>query len=366
MLRPALKPGHNPTRLADGSVLMGARIYGHLTELKDESGLVWPLCALLDGTRTVESLTQIMADEQGATGAQVREILNLFRECGWLSDSAAPIPASLTTELLDRHSRTLDFFANIDMSPRTNHYEILDRLRGASAVVIGVGGVGSAAAAGLVATGAGHVHCVDFDHVEISNLNRQLLYSGKDLGRLKVEAAAEHLRELDASVTITAANLEVRDLADAAKVIKGADVVFNCADTPAGIYSLVNAACYQAGIPWLMAGYSGAKYSLVTFIPGQTACHSCLRAGHLDVKREETYLPGGPALRAFHGVIAASAQIAGHAMALEGIYLLLGMPVQTAGRELHRHLTDYEHFYYLGAEPRPDCLVGCGSMLDPG
>lgn len=48
-------------------------------------------------------------------------------------------------------------------------------------------------------------------------------------------------------------------------------------------------------------------------------------------------------------------------MALEALDLILGMPVQTAGREFHWHLTDYEHHFYREAQPRPDCPVGCGA-----
>jgi hypothetical protein len=65
----------------------------------------------------------------------------------------------------------------------------------------------------------------------------------------------------------------------------------------------------------------------------------------------------------FHPVVAASAQIAGNQLALEGIRLLLGMPVQTAGLELSRNLLDYTHYYVQKAEPLPDCPVGCGRLL---
>jgi hypothetical protein len=61
--------------------------------------------------------------------------------------------------------------------------------------------------------------------------------------------------------------------------------------------------------------------------------------------------------------MAASAQISGHYLAFETIRLLLGMPVQTAGRELHRYLIDYDEQYYVDTRPRPDCPVGCGEML---
>ncbi len=363
MLMPALKPGQDPALRADGSVWVGARVYGHLTELEDKSGLVWPLCGLLDGTNNIDSLVDRMVADHGATADQVHQILELFRDSGWLLDRAAPVPADLTAQELERHSRTLEFFTNIDTSPRTNPYELLCLLRNARAVVLGLGGVGSAAASGLVATGIGQVHCVDFDRVELSNLNRQLLFTEQDLGRVKVEAGADRLRGLDSGTVVTTADMKLESVAGIAAAIAGADVVLCCADTPAEFDGWVNEACFEAGIPWLTASYAGAKYSLATYIPGRTGCFACLKAAHAESMRAgglsiEIQLPK------FRGVIAASAQIAGHAMALEGAYLLLGMPVQTAGRELHRHLTDYEHYYFLEAGPRPDCPISCGALLE--
>jgi molybdopterin/thiamine biosynthesis adenylyltransferase len=363
MLMPALKPGQDPSLRPDGTVWVGARVYGHTTELEDESGLLWPLCGLMDGTNTVDVIVEKMGAVHGATADQVHQILDLFRESGWLLDQAAQPPADLTPQDLERHSRTLEFFTNIDTSPRTNPYELLSRLRGARAVVLGLGGVGTAAATSLVATGIGQLHCVDFDRVELSNLNRQLLFTEHDVGRVKVEAGAERLRAIDSGCTVTTADRALGGVPDIALAIAGADVVFACADTPAEINAWVNEACFEAGIPWLTASYAGAKYSLATYVPGRTGCCACLTAAHAESVRElgsRTEI----ALPEFRGVIAASAQIAGHAMALEGTYLLLGMPVQTAGRELHRHLTDYEHHYFLEAAPRSDCPVKCGALLE--
>jgi molybdopterin-synthase adenylyltransferase len=363
MQRPALKPGQDPSLRPNGAIWVGARIYGHITELEDESGLVWPLCGLLDGTNSVDALVKRMAADHGATADQVHQILDLFRDSGWLVDQAAPVPDGLTARELDRHSRTLEFFTNIDTTPRTNPYELLSRLRSARVVVLGLGGVGSATASGLVATGIGQVHCVDFDRVELSNLNRQLLFTEADLGQSKVEAAARRLRAIDSGTVITTADIRLDGVSDIASAIAAADLVFSCADTPAEFTGWVNQACFEAGIPWLTAWYAGPKYSLVTYIPGRTGCFSCLMAAHAEGMREGGQ-PTDLVLPRFRGVIAASAQIAGHAMAMEGLYLLLGMPVQTAGRELHRHLTDYEHHYFLESAPRPDCPVGCGALLE--
>ena len=64
MLMPALKPGQDPSLRPDGTVWVGARVYGHTTELEDESGLLWPLCGLMDGTNTVDVIVEMFKSIQ--------------------------------------------------------------------------------------------------------------------------------------------------------------------------------------------------------------------------------------------------------------------------------------------------------------
>ena len=77
-----------------------------------------------------------------------------------------------------------------------------ERLKAGSVLVVGAGGLGSPISLYLAAAGVGRIVLVDFDRVEGSNLQRQILYGQKDLGRLKVEAAAERLRDLNPGVVI--------------------------------------------------------------------------------------------------------------------------------------------------------------------
>jgi len=372
-----IKPGYSLHRLENGAVWIGPQIPGESTEITDDAGVVWPICRRLDGTRSREVLVQEVFAEQSpgaeTTAGEIGEIIDFFIASGWVLDTAAPVPSELSDREIERYQRNAQFFSSIDLRPETTGYGLQARLKAARVAVLGLGGVGSAAAASLTGCGIGSLHCLDHDTVELSNLNRQLLYTERDIGRSKVEAGVEHLRSRNSDIAITGAQTRLDGPDDIMRAVKDCDAFLLCADQPGQpgeeMEEWANAAAYACGVPWLTTAYSGPKYSLACFIPGRTVCFWCLYAQHRQeqrsmgirvdpeylVRRDETDNP----------VIAPTAQIAGHFMAMETVRLLLGMTVPTAGRELHRYVVDYDEQYYLEAQPRPDCPVGCGALMRP-
>jgi sulfur-carrier protein adenylyltransferase/sulfurtransferase len=103
------------------------------------------------------------------------------------------------------------------------------RLRSASVLVVGSGGLGSPLLLYLTAAGVGHIGIVDDDRVELSNLHSQVLFGMGDLGKLKVEAAVERLKALDPDVRIDLYNVRLDD-ANAEGIIGGYDVVADGSD----------------------------------------------------------------------------------------------------------------------------------------
>lgn len=365
----AFKFGHEPELRPDGAVWIGPNLSGRATELREESGALWELCGLLDGTRDkAQVVDEVAASRTDVTAAQLGEILDYFVESGWLFDTGAPVPPELTDRDLDRHSRGAAFLSSVDFRPESTGYGLQAKLKAANVVVLGLGGVGSAVAMGLAASGIGRLHCVDHDTVELSNLNRQMLYTEQDIGSAKADAAVKRLRSLNSDIEITGADVLLDGPQSLARECAGADAVVLCADTPPTIIrKWTDEYAFEHAVPWLCAHYTGPKFSTAAFIPGKTACHSCLRATTAARQRIDGRSPEFPAFvgaSATHqAVLAPSAQIAGYYLVMETIRLLIGLEVQTAGRELCRFLTDYEQYYYLEAEPQPDCAVRCGALL---
>jgi bacteriocin biosynthesis cyclodehydratase domain-containing protein len=148
-------------------------------------------------------------------------------------------------------------------------------------VVLGCGGLGSWAATGLALAGVGRLTLVDDDTVELSNLNRQLLFRKSDIGRLKTEAAQESLTAINPDLDVTTVGKRAETASELAALAVEADFLVMTADHPP--YELartVNLACLSASTPWISAGQIPPLIRVgPTVIPGQTPCHDCQEAG---------------------------------------------------------------------------------------
>src|SRR5262249_30754216 len=122
-----------------------------------------------------------------------------------------------------------------------------EKLKNARVVVIGAGGLGAPVLSYLAAAGIGHLVIVDFDTVSLSNLQRQVLFTQKDLGKEKAIVAADRLKELNPLVNIEAKVLPLTS-ANALDVLKGNHVVVDCTDNFPARY-LLNDACVLLGLP---------------------------------------------------------------------------------------------------------------------
>ena len=139
------------------------------------------------------------------------------------------------------------------------------RLAQATVLMIGAGGLGSAASIYLAAGGVGHIILVDFDRVDLSNLQRQILYKTADIGRLKVESGADHLRALNPDVKLTLIDrmLAEDELADYAEQ---ADIIVDASDNFATRFA-VNRASVATGTPLVSAAAIRFEAQISVFNP---------------------------------------------------------------------------------------------------
>jgi molybdopterin/thiamine biosynthesis adenylyltransferase len=215
------------------------------------------------------------------------------------------------------------------------------RLARARALVVGVGGLGAPAAATLARAGVGTLGLVDPDVVELSNLHRQPLYATADVGRAKVEVAAERLRALHPGVRI-----EVRRerLGPDAAGVRGFDVVLDGTDTIAAKFA-VNDAAVAAGVPLVHAGVLGFRAQLMTVLPGASACYRCVF--------EEAPPPGDVPSCQEAGVLGPVTALVAALQAAEAIGLLAGRGAAWVDRLLAIDLATGRHrLVPLPAGPR--------------
>lgn len=197
------------------------------------------------------------------------------------------------------------------------------RLRDASVLVVGLGALGSPAALYLAAAGIGHLGLLDDQRVELSNLNRQVLYQQADLGRLKVEAAKDRLLALDPLLRVDAL-VETFRAANAGTLVNAYDLVVDGTDTFETKFLLNDAAIilrrplvHGAALQW------GGQ--VMTILPGGP-CLRCLF--------HEPPEPGVVQSCEEAGILGAVTGVIGSMQAEEAIKVLLGKGETLKGRIL--------------------------------
>jgi molybdopterin/thiamine biosynthesis adenylyltransferase len=151
--------------------------------------------------------------------------------------------------------------------------EAQQRLGQARVVSIGAGGVKSPLLYYVAAAGIGTLRIIDFDRVELSNLNRQILFTVEDIGRNKAETARDRLRLLNDEISVEAVSERV-DEANIHDLLKGFDIVVEGGDSLTGRL-LVNDYCARIGTPMVHASAQYGYGYILTYLPGRSACFRC-------------------------------------------------------------------------------------------
>lgn len=141
-------------------------------------------------------------------------------------------------------------------------------------LVIGAGGLGSSAGFYLAAAGVGTIGIVDFQKVSLSNLQRQIAHTTRDIGRAKVKSAAVTFRALNPEITIREHKVRFTTK-NARDILADYDFVLDCTDNLESKF-LIADACHFVLKPYSHAGITGYDGQTMTVLPGNTACYRCV------------------------------------------------------------------------------------------
>lgn len=229
------------------------------------------------------------------------------------------------------------------------------KLLEAKVLLIGAGGLGSPAAMYLAAAGVGTLGIVDFDTVDLSNLQRQLLHSTADVGRPKVESAADRIKAINPDVKVIPFR-EPLNSANALEIIRDFDIVLNGSDNFPTRY-LVNDACQFLRKPLVDASIFMFEGQVTVYMPQALEmgieggpCYRCLYP--------DPPPPGEVPSCAEAGVLGVLPGIVGSMQAVEAIKLILGTGEPLVGRLLMLDTLDMS-FRTLKVRRNPECPV-CG------
>jgi len=207
-----------------------------------------------------------------------------------------------------------------------------EKLLASRVLIVGMGGLGSPVAMYLAASGVGHLVLSDFDIVELSNLQRQIVHHSNDVGRNKVESAREAILDLNPGVRVTAKPWALQD-DELRQEVAAADVVIDACDNFESRFDL-NAICWQTRTPLVSAAAMRMDGQVTVFDPRQadSPCYRCL---YSDESTE------GEACSQV-GVLAPLLGIVGSIQATEAMKLIVGMGTTLVGRVLVIDALDME------------------------
>ena len=216
------------------------------------------------------------------------------------------------------------------------------RIQQAHVALIGIGGLGCAVAQYLVSSGVGKLTLCDYDTVAESNLARQILYRQADIGRLKVEAATEHLQDLNSGTRMESMNKRMND-EEMRALFPACDLVIDASDNY-GTRLAVNRNCLSLKKPWIMASCIRMEGQIMLLRPdlSDTACYRCTYGAAPDNLED---CPGA-------GIFAPVAGISGTSAAHFALAHLAGLTVPEG---LHLFDAGNWHWQSLKINKNPDC-----------
>ncbi|CAI3789721.1 Molybdopterin-synthase adenylyltransferase [Pseudomonas sp. MM227] len=244
----------------------------------------------------------------------------------------------LTDQELLRYSRQV-LLSQVDIQGQL-------RLKGSRALIVGLGGLGSPVALYLAAAGVGELHLADFDTVDVTNLQRQVLHDSTSVGISKVDSAIARLGAINPEIALVAhrAALDEDSLSAAVAAV---DLVLDCSDNFATRHA-VNAACFAAGKPLVSGAAIRLEGQLSVFDPRrpESPCYHCLYGEGSDAE-----LTCSEA-----GVVGPLVGLVGSLQALEALKLLAQFGDVLVGRLL---LIDAlgTHFREMRVKRDPKCPV---------
>lgn len=218
----------------------------------------------------------------------------------------------------------------------------------AHVIIMGLGGLGSPVAMYLAAAGVGKLTLVDFDHVDLSNLQRQIIHRTSSIKQSKVESASATIKELNPDIETLCINKRLEQT-ELEQLLENADLLLDATDNFASRF-MINRACFNTHTP-LVSGAAirmEGQVSVFDFNNAESPCYRCL----YDEEGEENTSCSE------NGVMSPMVGIIGSIQAMEAIKLLTGYGETLTGKLL---ITDamYQDWRCMNFKKSPNCPV-CG------
>ncbi|MCK1994220.1 ThiF family adenylyltransferase [Peribacillus muralis] len=297
----------------------------------------------LDGNTDIEEL----ALRNDLSYSETIEILEDLSAYGVIYENISS-NFDFTNEEESFYDRNLNFFAWIDVNGKYyNYWKVQNKLKSANILLLGAGGTGGSCAISLARMGFGNITVVDFDKVELSNLNRQI-YTFEDVGENKVNALLNHLNNINPFINVIGVKTKIDTVDDLLVIGSSFDLVICCIDKPMNINSILEEYTCRTRVPRVLGGYAS---TILTNAPFTKESYSYTKM--FKENSEQNYDTQNVNLNIHewkwnNAIISPVANISGNFSALYALYFITGLGYLELGQVNHIDLLNIQnkHFSY--------------------
>ncbi len=258
----------------DGAESFKIRFGNEAFSVEDEDKSIRNILSLFDGKYSIDGVIQLLSGK--VPKEFILDVYKNFNEALLLEDSQHE--TCLLPYEQERWSRNFNFFASFIKCDQ-NKYHYQEKIKEAKVLLLGCGGLGSHILYELAAVGFTQLTIVDFDKIELSNLNRQILYKEIDIGSEKVFTAKKRIEEFSKDIRVEAISQKISSSEDVSNLINGHDLVICVADKPrTQIVPWLNEACVRKNTPFINGGLNHTVALIYSVIPHITGCTECWKS----------------------------------------------------------------------------------------
>lgn len=217
----------------------------------------------------------MLSENHGLSSDELQTIFQLLTDNNIIK-LVPQIAHQLSDRELMKFDRQIRSFAALKHNNIADAIKFQEKIKRSHIAILGIGGVGSYVAYGLTTMGIGGLTLIDFDHIELSNTSRQMLYTESDIGKRKIDVAKKKLIAVNPIVEIKTIPKRITQPTDLEPHLKDVDILILCADTPRGkIVYIVDEACQTKKCPFL---FGIPSYNQIIcgplIIPGRTRTYA--------------------------------------------------------------------------------------------
>lgn len=247
-------------------------------EIDDPIGFVNFVCLQIDGKNTCSDIMRNVNEHFPCESKYAFDLIRVLDSAFLLEKAHIDRTDTLTEYDLGRWTRNVEFFGSYCQASQ-NKFSYQDKIKNLKVGIVGLGGVGSSVFYNLAAIGVLNYKIIDFDKVELSNLNRQILYRRSDIGKPKSEAAKNNIKDFLPESTIYDFNQRISSVEQIEEFVFDQDIIIGAADSPReSIIDWINLACVRQKKPFVCGALDSRSAIYYSVIPKKSGCIECWKS----------------------------------------------------------------------------------------